>query len=211
MHAKRENLMLPSFVFTLNIAAHFHRAALQAGSSAACDEPDYSDSSVGEELLLLVGGGGDLRYTLNLRPGMSLSNSNRLTRSMEVFELELSCPSKQRGVPTVSATVGLEALEILPRGGGGDLRYTLNSRPFTSLSNSNRLTLSMERSVAKQLGDVEAFILLPEDPWGRLLGEWSVVPVMVLGGMKKSLETLPTLTRVGSRTPSKEFHARGPC
>jgi len=134
------------------------------------NEPGYSESSVGEELLL-VGGGGDLRYTLNLRPVMSLSSSNRLTRSMGVFALERSCPSKQRGDATVgafNATVNPGALlEALARGGVGDLRYTLKSWPVTSLSNSNRPPRSMEGLVlkqscpSKQRGDVEAVFVLP--------------------------------------------------
>ena len=55
-----------------------------------------SDSCTAEEILL-VGGGGDLRYTLSLRPVMSLSNSNPLARSMEGFALKRSSSSKQRG------------------------------------------------------------------------------------------------------------------
>jgi len=58
--------------------------------------PGYSESSAGEEPLR-VGGGGDLRYTRILRPVMSLSNSNRLTRSKEGFALKRSSSSKQRG------------------------------------------------------------------------------------------------------------------
>ena len=132
-----------------------------------------------------------MRYTLNSRPVMSLSNSNRLLRSMEVLELEQSSPLKQRcdreaAAGACSATAGPEVLtEFLPRGGGGDLRYTLDSRPVTSLRNSKRPTRSTEGSCPpKQRGDVEA-IFLPLIPWGRLLGDWSVVPVMVLGEMKR--------------------------
>jgi hypothetical protein len=61
-----------------------------------------------------------VRYTLNARPVMSLSNSNLLLRSMEVFELEQSSPSKQRcdreaAAGSCSVTVGQEALiEFLP-------------------------------------------------------------------------------------------------
>jgi len=160
--------------FELCIYIQHRRAALQAGRSAACDEPGYSESSessAGEELLL-VGGGGDLRYTLSLRPAMSLSRSNWLTRPVEGFALKRSSSSKQRGdleaiVGAFSVTVGPGALiEVLPRGGGGDLRYTLNARPVTSLSNSNRLTRSMERlemgpCPSQQLGAVETFVLLP--------------------------------------------------
>jgi len=78
--------------------------------------PDYSKSCAAEEALL-AGGEGDLRYTLNSRPVMSLSNSNRLVRSMEGFELEQSSPSKQRCdlEATAGAAVGPEALtELLP-------------------------------------------------------------------------------------------------
>jgi hypothetical protein len=61
-----------------------------------------------------------VRYTLNSRPVMSLSNSNRLLRSMEVLELEQSSPSKQRcdreaAAGAFNATVGPEVLiEFLP-------------------------------------------------------------------------------------------------
>ena len=108
-------------------------------------EPGYSESeSLAEEEILLVGGGGDLRYTLRLHPVVSLSDSNWLTRSIEGFALNRSSSSKQRGdleaIVAFSATVGPQALiEVLPRGGGGDLRYTLDSRPVTSLSDSNQL------------------------------------------------------------------------
>ena len=76
--------------------------------------PSYSKSFAAEEVLL-TGGEGDVRYTLNSRPVMSLSNSNRLLRSKEVFELEQSSPSKQRcdretAAGAFSATVGPEAL-----------------------------------------------------------------------------------------------------
>ena len=150
------------------------------------NEPGYSESSAEEELLI-VGGGGDLRYTRNLRPVMSLSNSNRLTRSMDALALERSCASKQRGTGTVGAcdaTIGpVASVEVLPRAGGGDLRYTLNSRPVTSLSNSNRPPQSCP---SKQRGDVEAVFLLPHSPWGRPLGDSSVVPVMLLDEMKRT-------------------------
>ena len=61
-----------------------------------------------------------MRYTLDSRPDMSLRNSNRLLRSMEVFELEQSSPSKQRcdretTAGACSVTVGPEALiDLLP-------------------------------------------------------------------------------------------------
>jgi len=113
----------------------------------------------------MVGGEGDLRYTFNSRPVTLLGNSNRLTRAMEGFALKRSSSSKQRGdlvaIVAFSATDSPNALiEVLPRGGGGDLRYTLSSRPATSLSNSNRLTRLMEGSCPwKQRGDVRAVVL----------------------------------------------------
>ena len=69
-----------------------------------------------------------MRYTLGLRPVMSLSASKLLTRSMLGFALKRSSSSKQRGdleaiVGAFAVTVGPEAMvENLPRGGGGDLR-----------------------------------------------------------------------------------------
>ena len=70
----------------------------------------YSESSAEKEILL-VGGGGDLRYTLGLRPVKSFSDSNRLIRSIEGFALKRSSSSKQRGgveaiAESFSATVG---------------------------------------------------------------------------------------------------------
>jgi hypothetical protein len=63
--------------------------------------------------------------------------------------------------------------EFLARGGHGDLRNTLSSRPDTSLSTSNRLTRSMAgfefkcaRHLSKSSSDeeVEAFLLSPLVP-----------------------------------------------
>ena len=73
------------------------------------------------------------------------------------------------------------AEEILLTGGEGDLRYTLNTRPVTSLSNSNRLTRSMEVSCpSEQCGD-STVLCSPQSPWGCPLRHSSVVPVMMLG------------------------------
>ena len=98
-------------------------------SGSICHEPSYSESdSCAAEDILLAGGGGDLRYTLSLRPVMSFSASKLLTRSMLGFALKRSSSSKQRGdleaiFGAFAATVGPEAwIENLPRGGGGDLR-----------------------------------------------------------------------------------------
>ena len=130
-------------------------------------EPGYSESeSLAEEEILLVGGGGDLRYTLRLRPVVSLSDSQWLTRSTEGFALKRSSSSKQRGdleaiVGASSATVGPQALiEVLSRGGGGDLRYTRDSRPVRSLSDSNRQPRSVEESSPSQQRGEDAVLLL---------------------------------------------------
>jgi len=105
---------------------------------------------------------------------VSLSGSNWLTRLMEGFALNRSSSSKKRGdleaMVAFSATDGPEALiEVLPRGGGGDLRYTLGSRPGTSLSDSNQLArlmegLVLERSCSSKQRSDDAVISLLYSP-----------------------------------------------
>ena len=87
------------------------------------------------------------------------------------------------------------------------MRYTLDSRPITSLSNSSRPTRSMEGSCPPKRRCDGWTVFLPQNPWGRPLGEWSVVPVMVLGEMKR--EGFGTWEFQSSFFPRRHFDPAG--